>query len=132
MKEYSKRPEVRERLRVQQRLRMREYRKDPTKRSRWNAMYRRKGQEHKLDVFKHYGNKCNCCGETELLFLSMDHVNNDGNIFRKKIHSGYKTYIWIRRNNYPKDLQLLCMNCNFGKARNGGVCPHKNKKESIG
>jgi hypothetical protein len=28
------------------------------------------------------GNKCACCGETNPVFLSLDHINNDGYIDR--------------------------------------------------
>lgn len=65
-----------------------------------------------------------CCGETEPLFLSLDHVNNDGASHRKVIDRR-KLYKWLARNHYPSGFQVLCMNCNHGKFRNGGVCPHQ-------
>jgi ABC-type uncharacterized transport system substrate-binding protein len=34
-------------------------------------------------------------------------------------------YKWLARNGYPSGFQILCMNCNHGKSRNGGVCPHQ-------
>jgi len=73
-------------------------------------------------VLLHYGNKCSCCGETEPYFLAIDHINNDG---AKRRIFGNKFYTWIVKNNYPQDLQLLCHNCNYGKYRNGGICPHE-------
>jgi hypothetical protein len=77
-------------------------------------------------VIQSYGNKCNCCGETEKTFLSIDHINNDGNIHRKsKKFSGRNHYRWIIKNNFPKNLQLLCHNCNFSKHLSGGICAHK-------
>lgn len=82
--------------------------------------------ELKYKVFKHYGNKCKCCGESNVLFFTIDHINNDGHLFRKENkHTGSSIYSWITKNNYPKYLQLLCYNCNLGKARNKGICPHK-------
>ncbi len=83
----------------------------------------------KEKVFAAYGGWiCNCCGETEKAFLSIDHVNNDGNQWRKE-HGGLKAgayhYRWIMKNGFPEGLQVLCMNCNFGKRMNGGTCPHK-------
>ena len=37
----------------------------------------------------------------------------------------------LRDHGWPKEgLQLLCCNCNQGKARNGGVCPHHGKRVS--
>lgn len=72
------------------------------------------------------GYVCSCCGETEEAFLSIDHVNNDGAEHRRDVNRR-KIYKWLRDNGYPDGYQILCMNCNFGKARNGGVCPHKSK-----
>ena len=74
-------------------------------------------------VFNHYGNQCKCCGESNLMFLSIDHVNNDGAAHRREIGKiGINS--WLISNNFPPGFQLLCFNCNMGKQRNGGVCPH--------
>ena len=81
----------------------------------------------KLKVFDYYGNVCNCCGEDELFFLTIDHVNNDGNLERWK-HGrtirGRSLYVKIANSGFPERYQLLCMNCNFGKRMNNGTCPH--------
>jgi hypothetical protein len=82
-------------------------------------------------AFAAYGGyKCVCCGETEPSFLTLDHINNDGASFRRKItgkrtSAGYPTYIWLAKNGYPPTVQVLCMNCNHGKRMNNGVCPHQ-------
>lgn len=76
-------------------------------------------------VYTHYGNRCACCNETELNFLTIDHVNNDGYLKRKQEGVGASLYRKIKNSCFPLSFQLLCMNCNFGKARNKGVCPHK-------
>jgi len=83
-------------------------------------------------VIQAYGSKCQCCGEQEVLFLSVDHIYNDGNKHRRLLKSGripgQSFYPWLKRHGYPKDrFQALCYNCNWGKHRNGGVCPHKSK-----
>lgn len=70
------------------------------------------------------GYRCKCCGETTEAFLSIDHINNDGNEHRKTMDRR-KIYKWLKQQGYPEGFQVLCMNCNFGKARNGGVCPHQ-------
>ena len=91
-----------------------------------NARTRRLKQKTK--VFNHYGNKCNCCGEKEVYFLSIDHVNNDGNGHRHPSGGrvlGAALYTHIIHNDYPDSFQILCMNCNYGKHKNNGVCPHK-------
>jgi hypothetical protein len=36
---------------------------------------------------------------------------------------------WIVRHDFPDDFQLLCANCNQGKKRGGGTCPHKLKSD---
>ena len=81
-------------------------------------------------VFTAYGGyKCACCGEIEAMFLSIDHIHNNGNIERKAgLYSGNGTgfYQWLRKNNFPSGYQVLCMNCQIGKHKNGGVCPHQN------
>jgi hypothetical protein len=30
-----------------------------------------------------------------------------------------------QKHGYPEGFQVLCMNCNWGRYRNGGVCPHE-------
>ncbi|WP_148640053.1 hypothetical protein [Aureimonas sp. AU20] len=82
----------------------------------------------KGETYAAYGGPvCNCCGETEPLFLSIDHVNNDGNLHRKeipKVNGGYSMYVWLKRQGFPAGFQILCMNCQTGKMRNNGICPH--------
>lgn len=72
--------------------------------------------------------ECACCGEKERKFLTLDHINGDGYIHRKEIKGTTTMYRWIVKNNYPPIFQVLCMNCNWGKAQNK-VCPHKIKKK---
>jgi len=77
------------------------------------------------EIITAYGSKCACCGETEVLFLEIDHVNNDGAKDRKVQERTF--YLQIIRNNFPPIYQLLCCNCNKGKFLNKGVCPHKTR-----
>jgi len=83
-------------------------------------------QVRREKLFEIYGNKCACCGESNPLFLSIDHINNDGNMHRKKL--GCTSNVWRDMINHPDKTkyQTLCFNCNFGKRMNGGICPHKN------
>lgn len=92
-----------------------------------NTRNKQKIQEFKRQVIDRYGGQCACCGESILMFLSLDHVNNDGGEHRRteKYTRGGGIYRWAARNDYPKVLQVLCHNCNFGKYLNGGVCPHE-------
>lgn len=88
-----------------------------------------KRQEQKREVMSHYGSKCNCCGEKEIKFLTIDYAYNDGALHRKELKkkgSGTWIYNWLKKNNYPQDsFQALCFNCNLGKNCNNGTCPHK-------
>jgi len=84
----------------------------------------------KSKVIEKYGGKCACCGETQLLFLSMDHKNNDGAIEMIKTYWRRRSLSldWYRkliRDPLRNDLQVLCFNCNMGKQMNCGTCPHK-------
>lgn len=76
-------------------------------------------------VYNAYGGyRCACCGEITEQFLSIDHINNDGANHRKGVNRR-KMYHWLKKHGFPAGFQILCMNCNFGKARNNGVCPHQ-------
>lgn len=87
---------------------------------------RRLTMRSKALVYEHYGSICNCCGESEPKFLSIDHVNNDGYKERKsRGGSSQMLYRNIIKQNFPDTYQILCMNCNTGKSRNNGICPHK-------
>jgi hypothetical protein len=59
--------------------------------------------------------------------LTIDHLSGGGNKHRTEIglHGGVEFYRWLKRNDYPKEFQVLCWNCNIGRAQNGGICPHK-------
>ena len=53
-------------------------------------------------------------------------VMSGGNAHRKLIKGGGPGfYRWLVLNNFPEEFQTLCMNCQFGKKHNNGICPHK-------
>ncbi len=86
---------------------------------------RRKLRVDALNAYSEGHPRCVCCGEVELEFLCLDHINNDGNVHRKLYGSGNVFYFWLRKNKYPNvGVQVLCMNCNASK-RNGGSCVHQ-------
>ena|ERR1035441_500387 len=83
----------------------------------------------KKEVFDAYGNKCKCCGEKELEFLSVDHINGDGSKHRKEIGAGSKIYLWLKNHGFPQgEFRLLCMNCNWAKGV-FGYCPHERRRD---
>jgi len=96
-----------------------------TKEHKAMVVLRNKLRRHRLrlEAIKHYGNKCACCGETQIDFLCIDHINGDGSAHRK-IMTTRSIGEWLYSNNYPKGFQVLCHNCNIGKGING-KCPHQ-------
>lgn len=66
---------------------------------------------------------CNCCGCSVSWFLTVDHINNDGAADRRLNGSVYHR---ILKGKPTPPLQLLCMNCNFGKDQHVlKICPHR-------
>lgn len=86
----------------------------------------------RAEILSAYGGKCTCCGETESMFLAIDHKNNDGAKHRKEVGKCQQFYRWLKKNDYPSDFQILCANCNWGKYVNGGVCPHQTRGTHAG
>jgi hypothetical protein len=88
--------------------------------------YRKSRQKRiRKEVIKNLGGVCACCGEKQIEFLTIDHINNDGAEHRRKIGNSDKICVDIKRQGYPKDkYQILCFNCNCAKGIYGS-CPHK-------
>ena len=89
-----------------------------------------RNRQKRLVVLKFYGGEiphCNCCGEKELKFLSIDHVEGGGSKHRRSMGikgKGGNIYFWLIRNDFPQGFQVLCHNCNMAKGFYG-TCPHK-------
>lgn len=83
----------------------------------------------KARVLFKYGGKCVCCGESEISFLTIDHINGGGEIHRRSGMSK-ESFAWLERNGFPDGFQILCWNCNCGRQINGGVCPHQASKDN--
>ncbi len=85
-----------------------------------------KYRQHKLEVYRLLGNKCSCCGLSEVSCLQIDHINNDGADHRKSLNGGTRIYRYILTH-YDTDkdrFQLLCGNCHNSKTQLG-QCYHK-------
>lgn len=79
----------------------------------------------KAEMVAAYGGRCACCGETELVFLSLDHSNGGGSRHRQEIGGSRKLLQFLRAAGWPTDgYRVLCMNCQFG-TRLGRNCPHQ-------
>ncbi len=91
---------------------------------------RKKRSDYRKETISHYGGtppRCACCGEKEVKFLTIDHINGGGNKDRKEKNNVAGGLCgWLVKNGFPSGFQVLCMNCNWGKYINGGKCPHKN------
>jgi hypothetical protein len=98
-------------------------------RDRVNEISRLSRAKAKVRCFKAYGG-CHCCwcGEQDMIVLTIDHINNDGDIHRRKINSVW-IYSWLKKHNYPKGFQILCFNCNYAKTQNNGVLPENRKNK---
>ena len=86
----------------------------------------------KTEALNAYGGAiCYCCGEKELLFLGLDHIERNGSEHRKEenISGGGDLYWWVKKHNYPEGFRVACHNCNMGSYYNNGVCPHKRHLE---
>lgn len=82
----------------------------------------------KLEVLQHYGGaRCACCGETTIGFLTIDHTDDSGGAHRKETKcKGSAYYRWLKSHNFPQlPIVVMCYNCNVGRFRNSGICPHK-------
>lgn len=85
---------------------------------------RRYSAKLRQETIAAYGGRCACCGESNQVFLAIDHVHGGGT---KELTSGggAKFYSRLRKLGFPRDdYQCLCHNCNWAKHVTGGRCPH--------
>ena len=92
---------------------------------KWYAAHREERLEYrkqysrrlKQEVIAAYGGKCAHCGETNMDVLETDHINGGGTQHRRDIgrKGGTSFYFWLRDNDYPGIVQLLCRPCHKAK-----------------
>jgi hypothetical protein len=94
------------------------------------GVMRRLRARRRQAILEGYGGKCACCGETEPAFLALDHVGDDGRAHRASLAMNgareapnHVVYGDVIKRGFPPTFQLLCHNCNMGKAIKG-ECPH--------
>lgn len=111
----------------------------PNKKRCLACLVRARGVDRKVciaaraKVLDHYGRECACCGESIDLFLTIDHINNDGAEHRKRDLygiGGNVLYRWLVRKSFPPGFQTLCYNCNMARAHHG-ICPHERKRREV-
>lgn len=81
-----------------------------------------KNLELRKEVLMYYGGSCCCCGETQYEFLTFDHTDGSGADFRREYGAGNLARK-LKKLNYPKNIRVLCWNCNCSLAIYG-TCPH--------
>lgn len=75
----------------------------------------------KNEILAHYSKsaipRCLTCGEENLVLLTIDHINGNGALERRKLgkKGGIDFYIWLKKNKFPSGYQVLCYNCNWAK-----------------
>ena len=88
------------------------------------------------DAFRAYSRgvtpSCECCEETEEVFLCLDHPSGNGKEHRAELGvpaSGAPFFEALHRAGYPPGLRILCCNCNMA-TRYGRVCPHQQRRDA--
>ncbi len=106
---------------------------DPEKVKKYREREKERVRAQRVSVLTHYcgGLKpfCVCCGESEIKFLCIDHINGGGNKHRREIFGTSRSgnlSIWLFNNKFPEGYQILCHNCNMAKGAYG-ECPHRRK-----
>lgn len=76
-----------------------------------NTIQRNNIKSYQNRVFDHYGRSCECCQESNVEVLTIDHVNGGGSKHRKEIKMSI--YAWLVKNSFPAGFRTLCILCNW-------------------
>jgi hypothetical protein len=94
----------------------------PCKRERSNRYAKAYTAKCREAVYREYGG-CYCCGIVEPRFLTVDHIDRNG--WRDRAENSTSIYVRLVALGFPRDnFRVACYNCNNGRERNGGICPH--------
>lgn len=92
------------------------------RRDKYNEIRKISGKQQrdkiKREVLTHYSKQtvgCTFCGEEEIEFLTIDHIDGREDAEHPAGFSGDHLYFWLKRNSFPPDYQVLCFNCNSAK-----------------
>jgi hypothetical protein len=116
-------PEAIEKRRKQTSIRTNKWQKANRKAvNEWRRGHRKTVKE---EVLNKYGGICACCKESNIGFLTIDHINQDGHIRKKQNVSEVNIFEYLNNKEVNLSIyQVLCFNCNCGRYINGGICPH--------
>lgn len=71
---------------------------------------------------------CACCGDRNVEFLALHHINNDGSIHRQQLGGLRLRQYLLMTGERPKGLAVMCNNCN-SSIGSYGYCPHKDDRQ---
>lgn len=104
---------------------------NPERKAEQNRELRELHLRLRLQIFGAYGGSCECCSETEVRFLTIDHRQGGGSMERAEVGNGLKFYRRIIDRGYPATYRLLCWNCNSARGVYG-ACPHETGEATQG
>lgn len=85
-------------------------------------------QKKRIECLTYYGDgklSCICCGESVYQFLTLGHINDNGQEERKLYGNQMNIILRLIKLGFPEGYETVCWNCNLGKRSNKGICPHK-------
>lgn len=101
---------------------------DEGRRERARQWQRRHTRMRRAIVLAHYGGRCECCGETRMKLLQIDHVGGGGASHRRRLAagqglSGQGIYRHLIIQGFPEGFRVLCVACNWATGdAEGGPC----------
>lgn len=82
----------------------------------WRTHARERMRSLRTEMLAAYGGKCDCCGESNPKFLSLDHTFGDGASERKLFGGTTRLVIYLKSKGWPTTgYRLLCYNCNCSR-----------------
>ena len=70
---------------------------------------------------------CVCCGEKRWEFMSLDHIDGDGQKERNSYSSNNAYWASFKKRGFPPGYRTLCHNCNMARGF-FGYCPHERER----
>lgn len=124
-------PRLTEEDRLERKEFYREYQRNYRKENAEQIARGKREYRHKLraDGLAEYGTQCTCCGESDIHFLTLEHIN--GRKQEEKGLTGAKMWAYLKRLGWPKEgYTVLCFNCNCAKGIYG-TCPHQRRDKDV-
>lgn len=88
--------------------------------------------QRRVEAINALGGRCECCGESEPMFLSFDHIEGVGNApCRAAGRRGDALIKWMQKRGFDVRgvIRILCLNCHQAITWTG-TCPHQQKGET--